>query len=111
MKRIAVLAPLSALALGLSACGGGAEEEAPAVETNLSPVEEATPAPVMNIETEAPPATRIDNSTAEQLPSAPTLSADEQTQEDADATGMTARVDRSESTDTGEAGQTSQPAQ
>lgn len=97
IKRIALLAT-TAGALALGACSGGSEE-ASAVESNaanMAPIEVANESPVA---TEAPAATRIDNLTTDAEPAPETLSADEQTQDDADATGMTARVSRDEGND------------
>jgi hypothetical protein len=92
IKRIA---PLAA-ALALAACSGGDEKAPPPVE-NMAPIEVENT--TVEIPTEAPAAPRIDNATvdvppAETVPSG--LTADEQTQDDADATGMTARVSRDE---------------
>lgn len=89
------IAPLAA-ALALAACSGG-EEKAPAPVENMAPIEVENT--TVEVPTEAPAAPRIDNATvdvpvAETVPS--DLSADEQTQDDADATGMTARVSRDE---------------
>jgi hypothetical protein len=104
-KRIALLAS-AAGTLALAACSGGKDEsEAPTSNVgNMAPIEvENSATPVAN---EAPPATVIDNATAtapaETAPS--DLTSDEQTQDDADATGMTARVSRDEG------GNESQPA-
>jgi hypothetical protein len=102
IKRIALLATLAAAALPLAACG---DKEAPAPETNvgeLTPVE-TTPEP----EIEPTPAPILENTTiAEPAPApepAPDLTPDEQTQEYAEATGMTARVSRdNEGNDTAE---------
>ena len=90
-KTIALLA---ASALALAACSGSKEGEQPAAETNVTNL--AEPANFANIVTEAPPATRIDNTATTTNPPSATLTADEQTVEDADATGMTSRVDRSQ---------------
>lgn len=103
IKRIALLASVAG-ALALGACSGGKDE----AEAPTSNVENMTPIEVENtamVPTEAPPATPIDNvtPTPETVPS--DLSADEQTQDDADATGMTARVSRDEG------GNEAQPAQ
>lgn len=99
-NRIAPFAVLAA-ALALAACGGGDKEEAqPAPETNvgeLTPVENITEVPV-----EAPPAPRIDNTVSEAPPAPVEMAPDEQTAEDADATGMTARVSRDEGNDSGQ---------
>jgi hypothetical protein len=104
IKRIVLLAPIAG-ALALAACSGGKDE----AEAPTSNAENMTPIEVQNtavVPTEAPAAPRIDNVTtttdAETAPTA--LSADEQTQDDADATGMTARVSRDEG------GNESQPA-
>ena len=92
-KTIALLA---ASALALAACSGSKTDEQPATETNISNIA-VEPANFANVTTEAPPATRIDNSAAESTtPPAATLTADEQTADDADATGMTAKVNRDE---------------
>ena len=103
LKRIALL---TAGTLSLAACGGKDEAEAPTGNAGtMTPIEvENTSAAVP---TEAPPETRIDNVTTpvEAEPAAPALTSDEQTQDDADATGMTARVSRDEG------GNESQPAE
>jgi hypothetical protein len=95
LKRIALLASVTA-GLALAACSGDKDEaKAPTGNVeNMAPIEienSATPVP-----TEAPPATVVDNVTVEPEPAAPPLTSDEQTQDDADATGMTARVSRDE---------------
>lgn len=95
IKRFALLASVAG-ALALGACSGGDEKES----TTTGNVENMTPIEVVNespVATEAPPATQVDNlTTTEAQPAAPELSADEQTQDDAAATGMTARVSRDE---------------
>ena len=88
------LALLAASAIALAACSGAKDSEQPAAETNV--VNLAEPENYANVATEAPPATRIDNTAADAAPPSATLTADEQTQEDADATGMTAKVNRDE---------------
>ena len=95
MKKISTIALLAAASLSLAACSGGSDEEQPAAETNVANVAEPVEAANAAVETEAPSATRIDNVTAEAPPPVEALAADEQTQADAAATGMTARVDRS----------------
>jgi hypothetical protein len=103
IKRIALLASVVG-ALALGACSGGREE----AEAPTSNVENMTPIEVENtavVPTEAPPATVIDNYTPDPTPTPEALSSDEQTQDDADATGMTARVSRDE------ANNEAQPAQ
>jgi hypothetical protein len=95
IKRIALLAS-AAGALALGACSGGNDEAtAPTGNVeNMTPIEVVNESPVA---TEAPAATRVDNLTTTDVePTPSTLSADEQTQDDADATGMTARVSRDE---------------
>jgi hypothetical protein len=95
LKRIALLAPIAG-GLALAACSGDKDEPAAPTSNveNMAPIEVENTAAVP---TEAPPATQIDNVVtphAETVPSE--LSADEQTQDDADATGMTSRVSRDE---------------
>lgn len=90
MKKIALIAAAGALALALGACHSSKNDEAP-VDTNVSNLEvtvnettilndATTPAPEANVT--APAATSKDfTNTA-------------QTQDDAEATGMTSRVSR-----------------
>ncbi|RYY23456.1 MAG: hypothetical protein EOP62_20135 [Sphingomonadales bacterium] len=99
--KIKTIALLAASAIALAACQNKAEE--PVAETNVTELVE--PGNLMNVVTEAPPATRIDNTTSVAVPPVATLTADEQTVEDADATGMTAKVNRDEG------GNSAQPAQ
>lgn len=94
------IALLAASAIALAACHNKTEE-APVGETNVSNMI-VEPDNMMNVATEAPPATRIDNTATTAAPPAATLTADEQTTADADATGMTSRVNRD---DTGNSGQ------
>ena len=101
MKRTALLATAAALSLSLAACGGH-DEEPPVAETNVSDLGENFETVAENVATEAPPATVIHNTAGEAPPMA-TLTPDEQTQDDADATGMTARVNRDETGNEGEA--------
>ena len=104
IKRIALLAS-AAGALALGACSGGSDEAtAPTSNAeNMAPIEIVNESPVAP---EAPAATPVDNlTTTDASPAPSTLSADEQTQDDADATGMTARVSRDE------ANNEAQPAQ
>ncbi|MFZ5749200.1 MAG: hypothetical protein ACOY45_16275 [Pseudomonadota bacterium] len=95
--RRGAIAAVIALATALAACSGG-QESAP-VETNILNMGEP-------VETTVPDMTGIDNfADPEPMPSeSPTaapakpiadVTADEQTIDDADAVGMTARVDRS----------------
>ena len=97
--RIALIATLAAAGLGLASCGGGQKDEAE--PANMAPADfgnETAPANMTEVPTEAPQATQVDNTTTNSIPAAPapTVSATEQTQDDADATGMTARVSRDE---------------
>ncbi|RYD53776.1 MAG: hypothetical protein EOP60_09640 [Sphingomonadales bacterium] len=93
--KIKALALLAASAIALAACSGSKDAEQAPAETNVTDLT-VVPEDSANVLTEAPPATRIDNTaTSEVEPPAATLTADEQTQDDADAAGMTAKVDRS----------------
>ncbi|HEX8301764.1 hypothetical protein [Sphingomonas sp.] len=98
------IALLAATALALAACAGGNDDEQPAGETNVANIAVES-GNMMNVTTEAPPATRVDNTASEATAPSATLTADEQTTDDADATGMTSRVNRDE------AGNSGQPAQ
>lgn len=96
---IALVAPI---ALALSACGGSEERqpEAPADMEELTFPENDGAMDALpeggNVATEAPAAPPVDNVVSEApAPAIDTMSDDEQTQADAAATGMTARVDRS----------------
>ena len=102
-KRIALLATFAAAGLALSACGGDKKEEAPAAP-EMTNLEEAAPAENFSeVPQEAAPAPRIDNSAiSEVAPPAEPLPSDEQTLDDAEATGMTARVSRGDGNETGE---------
>jgi len=97
LKRIVLLAPLAG-ALVLGGCGGKDEATAPVANAgSMSPIEVENDTANAMVPTEAPAAPRIDNANTEAAPeTAPALSEDEQTQDDADATGMTARVSRDE---------------
>jgi len=86
---------LAASAVALAACSGAKEEQQPTAETNVTDLTVA-PDNVANVAVEAPPAPQVDNTATAEVPApVATLTADEQTQDDADAAGMTARVDRS----------------
>lgn len=91
---------LAASALTLAACHNKPDEQ-PVGETNVTNLV-VEPANIANVATEAPPATRIDNTAVTAAPPSATLSADQQTVEDADATGMTSRVDRSQPDNSGQ---------
>jgi len=107
-NRIALTAVIAA-GLSLAACTSG-EETSDDTTTNTEMTTENLTVPepenLSEIQTEAPAAPRIDNANTEAQPdAAPALSDDQQTRDDADATGMTARVSRDEG------GNESQPAE
>lgn len=88
-RRLAALAPFAALAL--AACSGGSDEE-PTVDANVAEV------PIVNdmgfanmVEPVAPP---TDVPVATPTPADPPTVDEAQVQDDADASGMTARVSR-----------------
>lgn len=90
MKKIALIAAASSLALALSACGGGKSEEAP-VDTNVSNLEvSVNETGVMNETTAPAPASNVTAPAARGSDFSNTA----QTQDDAEATGMTSRVSR-----------------
>jgi hypothetical protein len=91
-RRIAILAAGSA-ALALSACSGGGETNETPIETNVANVEEpVTNVVIENVVEEAPVVT---NTAPVPAARGEDFTDTEQTKEDADATGMTSRVDRS----------------
>lgn len=92
--KIRTLALTALAGLSLAACsGGGSDEAQPANETIVANIEEpANVVEVPNATVEPAPTTNV---VSAETPPAATLTADEQTQDDADAAGMTARVDRS----------------
>jgi hypothetical protein len=85
--RIIALAALAG-ALALSACDKK-EDEAPVVNNLVEP-------PVENVIVEEPeaPLPPSENATAPQPAAPPSISEQQQIQDDAEATGMTARLDR-----------------
>ncbi|MET0308448.1 MAG: hypothetical protein ABW023_07055 [Sphingomonas sp.] len=91
--KLRTFALLAAAGLSLAACGGHKDEEA-APDANLTSITLPPETPAnLSIETPAPPVTN----TVEATPApAVTLAPDEQTEEDAAAAGMTARVSRDE---------------
>ena len=92
--KLHAIALLSAAGLSLAACGHKEEEAAP--DANLTSITVPDEELATNVATEAPVAPPLEN-TAEATPAAPVeLAPEEQTQDDADATGMTARVSRDE---------------
>lgn len=92
-KSIALFAALG-LSLSLAACKDAPEEQQGVGATNVANMTEAEI--VNELPAEAPPATQVTNRTTSEAPPAATLAPDEQTQDDADATGMTAKVNRDE---------------
>lgn len=93
MKKIALIAAAGSLALALSACGGGKTDEAP-VETNVSNLEVEVDNAMLGNDIAAP--TPEANVTHGPAPAGAEFTNGAQTQDDADATGMTARVSRDE---------------
>ncbi len=93
--RWTLLAAAGSAALALAACHSSTENvetnvsnlDVNVIETNLAPENLATPAPVTNVTTAAPAAPGNDFDTA-------------RTQDDADATGMTARLPRDDNSST-----------
>lgn len=90
-RRPAALAPVAALALALAACSGGSDEQ-PTLDANV------VEAPIVNdmefgnmVEPLAPPTA---TPSATPTPAEEPVDADAQVQDDADASGMTARVAR-----------------
>ncbi len=93
-RRITLTLASAAAALALAACSGGNSEETPPTETN---VEVTEPMNMTELPAEAPAPAPMDNTVSESQPATGVeLTADEQTQDDADAAGMTARVSRDE---------------
>ncbi|MDF7777654.1 hypothetical protein P1X14_20535 [Sphingomonas sp. AOB5] len=91
LRRIATLAAASAV-LALTACSGGGETNEGTIETNVTNVAEPVNTVVENVVIETPVVTN-----AAPVPAArgEDFTDTEQTKDDADATGMTSRVDRS----------------
>ncbi|WP_066794122.1 hypothetical protein [Sphingomonas soli] len=90
------IALLAVSALALAACQNKAEE-APVAETNVTNLVET--GDLVNIAPDETPTEAVTNVAITAPAPTATLTADEQTTEDADATGMTARVNRDESGD------------
>ena len=96
--KISTIALLAAASLSLAACGHKEEEAVP--DANLTSITVPDEELTANVATEAPVALPTEN-TAEATPAAPVdIAPEEQTQDDADATGMTARVSRDEGNET-----------
>jgi len=87
---------LAVAGLSLAACGGNKPEET-TNETVVANIGEPESFSNVTIDqpVETPAATNA--TTADTAPTAPDLAPDEQTQDDADATGMTAKIDRNSS--------------
>lgn len=93
--KIRTLALIAGAGLALAACSGGKPDET-ANETIVANIGE--PENFANVTIDEPVATPAPtNVTADTAPTAPDLAPDEQTQDDADATGMTSKVDRNSS--------------
>lgn len=89
-RRTLKLATALAAAAALAACSGGSEEAAPA-ENAVNAMELTEDLPEENI---AEPAPMVVENTATAPVAEPALPDEEQIQDDAEATGMTARVQR-----------------
>lgn len=96
IKRIALLAAAATAVLSLAACGGS-NDEPPATEANIETTAPLDDANMGALPTETPSATPTAEAT-NLVEAAPVAEVDpsEQVQDDADATGMTARVSRDE---------------
>jgi hypothetical protein len=92
--KIRTFALLGAAGLALAACSGSKPEEQPVNDTVVANIGE--PESFTNVTIDEPVATPAATNAAAPPPVAD-LAPDEQTQEDADATGMTAKVDRNSS--------------
>lgn len=90
-RRIATLAAASA-AFALSACSGGGETNEGTIETNVTNIAEPVAVEVENVVVE--PAPVVTNSAPVPAARGEDFTDTEQTKDDADATGMTSRVDR-----------------
>lgn len=89
-RRTLKLATVLATAAALAACSGGSEEVAP-VENEVNAMELTEDLPEENI---AEPAPLVVENTASAPVAEPALPDEEQIQDDAEAVGMTARVQR-----------------
>lgn len=110
-KTAAALAGV--LMLSLAGCSHSADEQAPLpdneISDNYQSEPEPMPVPTESATPEALPATDL-NATAEALPPPAERSVDEQMNDDAFATGMTARSTRGQSRDTAAAPTRDQPS-
>jgi hypothetical protein len=104
-KTIRSIALVSLGALALAACSGSNETNQVSVDTNVTNVVE-TPVETAPVETNVVEATTpVVNAAPIPEPARDTVSEAQQTAEDADATGLTSRVDRGTTDESG------QPAQ
>jgi hypothetical protein len=92
--KIRTLALVGAAGLALAACSGNKSEDTTANETIVANI--GAPDNFANVTIDEPVAPVVSNATTTPPPVAE-LAPDEQTQDDADATGMTAKVDRNAS--------------
>jgi hypothetical protein len=96
MKKIALIAAAGSLALALGACGGNKTDEAP-VDTNVSNHEvTVNDTTIVNDTTTVAPVTNETRPVATSKDFTNTA----QTQDDAEATGMTSRVSRDDDNST-----------
>lgn len=100
MKKLVSLLAVGSMALALSACGGNKEEATNTIETNVEDIGTVNEAEnvAMPEPSPSPSTTPIPAGTGKEFDSSTT-------QDDAEATGMTSRVNRDEG------GNDSQPAQ
>lgn len=89
------LALIAVAGLSLAACSGGKQEEQPVNDTIVANIDE--PAATTNVVIDEPEAAPAATNAVTSAPPSAELTTDAQTQDDADATGMTAKVDRNAS--------------
>ncbi len=99
MKKLVLIAAAGSLALALGACHGNKTEEAP-VETNVANITEIDNGMTIVNDTTVAPTPETNVTAAPSAPRGGEFTNTAQTQDDADATGMTARVSRDEDNDT-----------
>jgi len=92
--KIRTFALVGAAALALAACSGGKPDDTQVNETIVANIGE--PENLSNVTITEPTATPV-TTNASAPPPVADLAPDAQTQDDADATGMTAKVDRNSS--------------
>ncbi|NYT40286.1 hypothetical protein HZY97_05930 [Sphingomonas sp. R-74633] len=93
--KIRTIALVGAAGLALAACSGNKSEDTTANETIVANI--GAPDNFANVTIDEPVAPVTTNTTAATPPPVAELAPDEQTQDDADATGMTAKVNRNTS--------------